>query len=148
MSGLFKSSLQYKHPNTSARVVQVETPHGAFTTPTFMPVGTRAAVNCMTVYELIETQSQIILGGNTYHMLVSPGTEFILDSGGMHKMMGWKGPMLTDSGGYQVFSLSQQSKICKIDEQGARFKHPDTGKTIQMTPKFRLKHKKLLAQIL
>lgn len=144
MSDLFKSSLQYRHPNISARVVDVVTPHGSFTTPTFMPVGTRAAVNCMTARELLETHSQIILGGNTYHMLVSPGTDFILDSGGMHKMMGWKGPMLTDSGGYQVFSLSQQSKLCKIDEQGARFKHPDTGKTIHMTPKISIETQKII----
>ncbi len=144
MTKNFHTTLVKKHAKLAARVTRVETPHGNFTTPTFMPVGTRAAVNCMTAQELQDTQSQIILGGNTYHMLVSPGTEFILDAGGMHKMMAWHGPMLTDSGGYQVFSLSQNSKICKIDEFGAKFKHPETGKVITMTPEVSIETQKII----
>ena len=133
-----------KHPQLAARVTDVETAHGAFTTPAFMPVGTRAAVNCMTAHELNEAGSSIILGGNTYHMLVSPGMEFIQHAGGMHQMMAWQKPMLTDSGGYQVFSLSRDSKICKIDEVGAKFKHPETGKIISMSPKESIEAQKII----
>ncbi len=144
MINTFNTKLLHKHRNLPARVTQVNTPHGSFVTPTFMPVGTRAAVNCMTAKELIDTKSQIILGGNTYHMLVSPGTDFILNAGGMHRMMAWSGPMLTDSGGYQVFSLSQNAKICKIDELGAKFKHPETGKVICMTPQSSIETQKII----
>lgn len=140
----FNTTLLKKHSHLPARVTRVETPHGSFTTPAFMPVGTRAAVNCMTAHELIETGSQIILGGNTYHMLVTPGTDFIQDSGGMHRMMAWNGPMLTDSGGYQVFSLSQNSKICKIDEEGAKFKHPDTGQLIKLSSQSSIETQKII----
>ncbi|MES2204402.1 MAG: tRNA guanosine(34) transglycosylase Tgt, partial [Pseudomonadota bacterium] len=144
MSPKFQTKLVKQHAHSSARVTTVTTPHGDFTTPTFMPVGTRAAVNCMTAHELTETNSQIILGGNTYHMLVTPGTEFIQNAGGMHRMMAWNKPMLTDSGGYQVFSLSQNSKICKIDENGAKFKHPETGKFILMTPQVSIETQKII----
>lgn len=140
----FYTTFIKQHVSSPARVLQVTTPHGDFTTPTFMPVGTRAAVNCMTAQELRDAGSQIILGGNTYHMLVSPGPEFIQDAGGMHRMMAWHGPMLTDSGGYQVFSLSQNAKICKIDEVGAKFKHPETGKVIAMTPNSSIETQKII----
>lgn len=140
----FQKKLIKQHPHLPARVTTVTTPHGDFTTPAFMPVGTRAAVNCMTSHELTETGSQIILGGNTYHMLVTPGTEFIQNAGGMHRMMAWNKPMLTDSGGYQVFSLSQNSKICKINEEGAKFKHPETGKYILMTPQSSIETQKII----
>lgn len=140
----FQTTVIKQHPKLPARVTRVDTPHGSFTTPAFMPVGTRAAVNCMTAHELTEAGSQIILGGNTYHMLVTPGTEFIQNSGGMHRMMAWHKPMLTDSGGYQVFSLSQNSKICKINEEGAKFKHPQTGKYILMTPQTSIETQKII----
>lgn len=140
----FHTAVAKQHSRLPARVTTVTTPHGSFTTPAFMPVGTRAAVNCMTAQQLTETKSQIILGGNTYHMLVTPGTEFIQDSGGMHRMMAWNGPMLTDSGGYQVFSLSQNSKICKIDETGAKFKHPDSGKLIELSPTSSIETQKII----
>ena len=133
-----------KHPRLAARATTVDTAHGRFTTPAFMPVGTRAAVNCMTTHELTEAGSSIILGGNTYHMLVAPGMEFIQQAGGMHRMMAWPKPMLTDSGGYQVFSLSQNSKICKIDEVGAKFKHPETGKIITLSPKESIETQKII----
>lgn len=93
-----------------------------------MPVGTRAFINLMSPDDLTQTNTQIILGGNTYHMLVSPGMEIIQIAGGMHKFMDWHKPMLTDSGGFQVFSLSNKTSICKIKEDGAYFKHPMTGK--------------------
>lgn len=133
-----------KHPRLAARMTEVNTAHGSFATPAFMPVGTRAAVNCMTVHELQEAGSSIILGGNTYHMLVSPGMNFIQHAGGMHRMMAWPGPMLTDSGGYQVFSLSRDSKICKIDEVGAKFKHPETGNIISLSPQESIATQKII----
>lgn len=140
----FQTTLIKKHPRLPARVTQVDTPHGSFMTPTFMPVATRAAMNCMTAPEIRASGSQIILGGNTYHMLVTPGTDFILNAGGMHRMMNWQGPMLTDSGGFQVYSLSQNPKICKINETGARFKHPENGKNIEMTPKISIETQKII----
>lgn len=109
-----------------------------------MPVGTRAAVNLMTPHDLMQTQSQIILGGNTYHMLCAPGMEVIQEAGGMHKFMGWNNPMLTDSGGFQVFSLSKNSKICKIDAHGAHFKHPNTGTIVHLTPHSSIQAQKII----
>lgn len=123
-----------KHKHNHARVTKLSTAHGDVMTPAFMPVGTRAFVNHMTPDDLTETGSQIILGGNTYHMFCSPGAEIIECAGGMHKFMGWNKPMLTDSGGFQVFSLSKNGKICKIDHHGAHFKHPTSGKIIHLTP--------------
>src|SRR5437870_4535268 len=112
---MFKTDIIKKHPTLPARVTKITTPHGDIITPAFMPVGTRAFVNVMTPYDLVQTRSQIILGGNTYHMLCNPGMDFIQAAGGMHILMGWPYPMLTDSGGFQVFSLSKNGKICKID---------------------------------
>lgn len=120
------------------------TAHGEVMTPCFMPVGTRAFVNHMTADDLLAANSQLILGGNTYHMLVAPGMEVIEAAGGMHQFMHWSGPMLTDSGGFQVFSLSRNKKICKIDEVGAHFKHPISGKLIHMTPKSSIETQKII----
>jgi queuine tRNA-ribosyltransferase len=127
-----------------ARVTKIITPHGTVTTPAFMPVGTRAFVNHLTPQDLLNTHSQIILGGNTYHMLVNPGMDFIRTNGGMHKLMGWPKPMLTDSGGFQVFSLSKNKEICKINEDGAHFKHPVTGQVIHLTPKSSIEAQKII----
>ena len=131
---VFNTELLKKHQDLPARVTKITTPHGEIMTPAFMPVGTRAFVNHMTPEDLTESGSQIILGGNTYHMLCNPGMEIIESLGGMHKMMNWQKPMLTDSGGFQVFSLSKNKKICKIDHDGAHFKHPVSGKIIHLTP--------------
>lgn len=130
----FQTKLLKKHPRLRARVMEITTPHGVVQTPAFMPVGTRAWVNHMTPHDLQQTNTQIILGGNTYHMLCAPGMEVIQHAGGMHPFMGWQGPMLTDSGGFQVWSLSQQGSICTIDHDGAHFKHPDTKQIIHLTP--------------
>src|SRR3990167_5205586 len=97
-------------------------PHGEVQTPAFMPVGTYAVVNYLTPRDLREAGSQIILGGNTYHMLCSPGMDIIAAAGGMHRFMGWEQAMLTDSGGFQVFSLAKRGNLCTIDEVGAHFK--------------------------
>src|SRR3990167_7578446 len=130
MQNKFQSTCLQKHVSLPARIMKIETPHGEVITPAFMPVGTRAFVNLMTPHDLSQTQSQIILGGNTYHMLVAPGMDILQAAGGMHQFMGWHKPMLTDSGGFQVFSLSNNTDICKIGENGATFKHPVTGKII------------------
>lgn len=128
----FRTEILKCDKNTHARVTKVTTAHGDFTTPAFMPVGTRAAVNLMNPEQLRAAGSEIILGGNTYHMLCTPGLETLEKLGGMHKFMNWDGPMLTDSGGFQVFSLSKNSTICKIDDNGAHFKHPKTGQKLHM----------------
>ena len=141
---IFKSQLIHKHKHTNARVLKVTTPHGDFTTPVFMPVATRAGVNNMMPSELYDAGSQIILGGNTYHMLCAPGMTVIEQAGGMHPFMGWHGPMLTDSGGFQVFSLSKNKEICTIDEEGAHFTPPGTSQLIHMTPEMSLETQKII----
>lgn len=140
----FRCEVTHRHQHTLARVTRIITPHGEFTTPAFMPVGTRAGVNNMTPTELIAAGSQIILGGNTYHMLCAPGMAVIEKAGGMHRFMGWHGPMLTDSGGFQVFSLSKNQEICTIDEEGAHFSIPGSQKIIHMTPEMSLETQKII----
>ena len=140
----FHCEVLHRHAHTAARVTRVTTPHGEFITPVFMPVGTRAGVNNMTPLELQNAGSQIILGGNTYHMLCAPGMGVIEKAGGMHPFMGWPGPMLTDSGGFQVFSLSKNKEICMIDEEGAHFTLPGTQRLIHMTPEMSLETQKII----
>ena len=140
----FHCEVLHRHSHNQARVTRVTTPHGVFVTPVFMPVGTRAGVNNMTPAELSKAGSQIILGGNTYHMLCAPGMEVIERAGGMHPFMGWHGPMLTDSGGFQVFSLSKNKEICTIDEDGAHFTIPGTSRLIHMTPEMSLQTQKII----
>ncbi len=140
----FSCEVLHQHRYNKARVMRVTTAHGDFITPVFMPVGTRAGVNNMTPSELQTAGSQIILGGNTYHMLCAPGMEVIEQAGGMHPFMGWHGPMLTDSGGFQVFSLSKNKEICTIDEEGAHFKLPGTQGIIHMTPEMSLETQKII----
>lgn len=114
--------------NSQARAGKIKTDHGDILTPIFMPVGTQATVKTLTQDDLRETvQAQIILG-NTYHLYLRPGTEIIKDGGGTHRFMNWDRPMLTDSGGYQVYSLSGQRKI---KEEGVTFRsHIDGSKHI------------------
>jgi len=133
-----------KHPRLTARMTRLSMAHGEVLTPVFMPVGTRAGVNNMTPKELIQAGSQMILGGNTYHMLCAPGLDSIKRQGGMHKMMNWQGPMLTDSGGFQVFSLSKNKEICHIDDQGAHFCVPGSGRWIHMTPEVSIEAQKII----
>jgi queuine tRNA-ribosyltransferase len=140
----FSFEVLHRHKATKARVTQVTTPHGVFTTPVFMPVGTRAGVNNMTPNELLVAGSQIILGGNTYHMLCAPGMKVIEGANGMHSFMDWHGPMLTDSGGFQVFSLSKNKELCTIDEEGAHFKLPGSQKVIHMAPEMSLETQKII----
>src|ERR687895_241045 len=99
---------------SSARVGRLTTAHGVVETPAFMPVGTQGAVKAVLPRDLKEMDCQILLG-NTYHLYLRPGAELIRDLGGLHRFMGWDGPILTDSGGYQVFSLGAMRTI---SEQG------------------------------
>ncbi len=144
MQNIFKTEIIKQHPTLPARITKITTPHGEILTPAFMPVGTRAFVNLMTPVDLKNAGSQIILGGNTYHMLCAPGMEIIQAMGGMHRFMDWQHPMLTDSGGFQVFSLSKNKKICKIDEKGAHFKHPLSGAIIHLTPETSIAAQKII----
>lgn len=124
--------------------MKISTPHGELLTPTFMPVGTHALVNYLTPDDLLRTQSHLILGGNTYHMLIKPGLEVIERAGGMHAFMGWKQAMLTDSGGFQVLSLAQKGGLCRIDDEGAHFKHPLSGQVLHLTPASSIQTQKVI----
>ncbi|MDQ6623244.1 MAG: tRNA guanosine(34) transglycosylase Tgt [Verrucomicrobiota bacterium] len=106
-------------PASKARRGRLTTAHGVLETPAFMPVGTQGSVKSVSPRELRELQAQIILG-NTYHLFVRPGMEVMRHFGGLHQFMNWDGPILTDSGGYQIFSLG---KIRRITEEGAHFQN-------------------------
>ena len=113
-----------------ARAGVFNTPHGAIHTPTFAPVGTQATVKSLTPAHLAEMQANLILA-NTYHLYLRPGDELIAEMGGLHKFMNWPGPILTDSGGFQVFSLAG---IREIDDEGVIFKSHIDGSTHHFTP--------------
>ena len=113
-----------------ARAGILATDHGDVETPAFMPVGTRGSVKAIEQRELREIGAQIILG-NTYHLYLRPGTEILQKAGGLHRFIGWDGPMLTDSGGYQVFSLQD---LRKIEEEGVTFKSHLDGSTHVFRP--------------
>jgi len=115
---------------TAARAGVFFTPHGPVETPRFMPVGTLANVKTLTSAQLLETGAQMVLA-NTYHLHLQPGETIVARAGGLHQFMGWEGPILTDSGGFQVFSLSE---LRKITEEGVTFRSPHDGQTIKLTP--------------
>jgi queuine tRNA-ribosyltransferase len=115
---------------TGARAGIFHTPHGPVETPRFMPVGTLANVKTMTPDQLQATGAQMVLS-NTYHLHLQPGEDIVQRAGGVHRFMGWKGPMLTDSGGFQVFSLSEMRSI---SEEGVTFRSPRDGQMIHLTP--------------
>ena len=121
-----KFELQHTDPRSNARAGKVTTDHGVIETPIFMPVGTAGTVKAVHIKELSEdTKAQIILG-NTYHLFLRPGLDIIEGAGGLHKFNGWNGPILTDSGGYQVYSLSNTRKI---KPEGVHFRsHIDGSK--------------------
>ncbi len=119
-----------KDPDTNARLGRLVTAHGAVETPCFMPVGTQGTVKAMLPRDLREMGCQILLG-NTYHLYLRPGHELIRQLGGLHRFMGWDGPILTDSGGFQVFSLGATRKIT---EEGVRFQSHLDGATHLLTP--------------
>lgn len=125
MSKKLPVTYELQHKNGKARAGKVMTPHGEVETPVFMPVGTQATVKTMNPEEVAELGAQIILG-NTYHLFLRPGDEIIGKFGGLHNFMNWNKPILTDSGGFQVFSLGE---IRKIKEEGVEFRsHIDGSK--------------------
>ena len=119
-----------KDPGSNARTGRIETARGIVATPVFMPVGTAASVKSISPDELESFGAQIILA-NTYHLYLRPGDERIARLGGLHKFMGWRGPILTDSGGFQVFSLA---RINKIEEEGVLFQSHIDGSRHLITP--------------
>jgi queuine tRNA-ribosyltransferase len=126
--------VRYEHIKTckqsGARLGKVHTPHGSFDTPVFMPVGTQATVKGMSPDELKEIDAKIILS-NTYHLFLRPGREIVKEAGGLHKFMNWERAILTDSGGFQVFSLSD---IRDIKEEGVTFRSHIDGSKKFMSP--------------
>lgn len=140
-----------------ARIGRLETPHGVVETPAFIFCATKAAIKSVTAEQMREAGTQIILS-NTYHLMLQPGADVIAHHGGLQKFTGWRGPMLTDSGGFQIFSLghgsianeikgrqnSQRPKtLLRITEEGARFKSYIDGRTWMLTPEesIRIQHK-------
>lgn len=113
-----------------ARCATLMTLHGPVQTPVFMPVGTQATVKAVTPENLVEIGAQIILG-NTYHLYIRPGHELIRSFGGLHRFMHWQGPILTDSGGFQIFSLRE---LAKITEEGAAFRSHIDGSRLFLSP--------------
>ena len=119
------------HADGSARVARLHLPHGIVDTPAFMPVGTYGTVKAMAPPELEALGAQIVLG-NTFHLALRPGPEIVaLHRDGLHGFMAWQRPILTDSGGFQVFSLAT---LRQISEQGVRFRSPVDGAVVHMSP--------------
>ncbi len=126
----FGFTVNKKSKNTNARTGTIETPHGKINTPIYMPVGTQATVKSLTPEQVKETGAEIILS-NTYHLYLRPGHELVREAGGLHKFMHWDKPILTDSGGFQVFSLGE---LRKITEEGAEFSSHLDGSKHMLTP--------------
>ena len=127
------SPVQYQlikqDPDTGARLGTLTTPHGVIHTPVFMPVGTQGAVRAMSPDQLLATGTQILLA-NTYHLHLRPGEQLVAKAGGLHKFMGYPVPILTDSGGFQVFSLPRK----EITEEGVSFRHEVSGQPVFLSP--------------
>jgi len=130
---MFEFSLEAQDGQARAGVLQ--TPHGPLPTPVFAPVGTQASVKAIEPRELIELGSTLVLA-NTYHLYLRPGDALVAEFGGIHRFMAWDGPMLTDSGGFQVFSLNE---LRKIDEDGVTFRSHIDGSTHRFTPEFSIR---------
>lgn len=145
----FKFDIQYKDPKSRARTGRLKTPHGEIETPNYIFCGTKAAIKGLSPAQMVEAGTDIILS-NTYHLMLQPGADLIEKAGGLHKFMGWNGPMLTDSGGFQVFSLGEgtmaneikgknkgfqgKKNLMQITEQGCTFRSYVDGTTIKLTP--------------
>ena len=124
-------TLHHRCPDTSARTGTLKTAHGDIQTPIFMPVGTQGMVKTLAPDELIDIVDADIILGNTYHLYLRPGMEVIRKMGGLHKFSTWEKPILTDSGGFQVWSLA---KLRKITEEGVRFSNHLDGAKTMFTP--------------
>ncbi|MBI1300400.1 MAG: tRNA guanosine(34) transglycosylase Tgt [Alphaproteobacteria bacterium] len=145
----FSFDIKHKARDSRARVGQIHTPHGSIPTPNYIFCGTKATVKNVSPTQLKEAKTDIILS-NTYHLMLQPGADLVEKMGGLHKFMGWDGPMLTDSGGFQVFSLGEgtmaneikgrsnkgydSKNLLSITEEGCTFKSYIDGKTIKLTP--------------
>lgn len=144
----FAFEITHKDPTSYARLGRMTTPHGTIETPNFIFCGTKATVKGLSPSQLRDAKSDIILS-NTYHLMLSPGADLVAEMGGLHKFMGWDGPMFTDSGGFQIFSLGYGSvadeikgrgqrhrtkTILKITEEGASFRSYLDGKKFFLTP--------------
>jgi len=129
-----------KDPLSAARRGQVTVNHGVIETPIFMPVGTYGSVKAMSPLELNEINAQIILG-NTFHLWLRPGNDVIKKFGGLHDFMGWDKPILTDSGGFQVFSLGAMRKIT---EEGVKFASPISGERLFLSPEISMQIQRVL----
>ncbi|MFK7987339.1 MAG: tRNA guanosine(34) transglycosylase Tgt [Sandaracinaceae bacterium] len=127
---LLPFAVHARDPGCAARRATVETSHGAIETPAFMTVGTRATVTGLDPDDLAEVGTQVVLG-NTYHLMLQPGAEAFERGGGLHRFMGWDGPVLTDSGGFQIFSLKEERTI---NERGARFRSYIDQRVELLTP--------------
>lgn len=132
---MFKFEVTKSDAKTAARLGRITTPHGVIDTPVFMPVGTRAAVRAMTPEELVELGAEIVLA-NAYHLYLRPGHELVAAAGGLHKFMHWDRPILTDSGGFQIFSLSS---IMRITPDGVEFRALIDGSKHFFTPELAIK---------
>jgi queuine tRNA-ribosyltransferase len=127
--------IEKKEVNTHARIGKLTLPHGTYETPIFMPVGTQATVKTLEPGEVSEVSEGLILG-NTYHLWLQPGDEIVKKHGGIRGFMNWNGSLLTDSGGYQVFSLSKQRTI---EEEGVHFRHHKSGAPLFLSPEKSIK---------
>src|SRR5215207_7640472 len=128
------------HRDGAARAGRLVTARGVIDTPVFMPVGTYGTVKAMSPAELLELGTQVVLG-NTFHLWLRPGLEVIGAHGGLHRFMGWDGPILTDSGGFQVFSLGA---LRKITEEGVKFQSPINGDACFLSPEESMRIQRVL----
>jgi queuine tRNA-ribosyltransferase len=126
----FSFQVLERDPNSQARCGRLHTRHGVVETPAFMPVGTQATVKGLLPEQLRSAGAQIVLA-NTYHLALRPGGDVVADLGGLHRMMGWEGPILTDSGGFQVYSLAERAEIT---DAGLAFRSHIDGSRIDLTP--------------
>jgi queuine tRNA-ribosyltransferase len=142
-----KFEITYQDPNSGARLGRLTTPHGTIETPNYIFCGTKATIKNLSPYQMKEAKTDIILA-NTYHLMIQPGADLIAKMGGLHKFTGWDGPMLTDSGGFQVFSMgngscadeikgrnrNQRENLLKINEDGAFFRSYLDGQKLCLNP--------------
>lgn len=126
----FRFELHHTDAHSAARRATLHTPHGRVDLPTFMPVGTLGTVKGLDVSRVEDTGAQVVLA-NAYHLALRPGAKTVAALGGLHAFMGWSGPILTDSGGFQVFSLAHRAQV---SEQGVTFCSPIDGASLQLTP--------------
>ncbi|MQY81697.1 MAG: tRNA-guanine transglycosylase, partial [Dehalococcoidia bacterium] len=135
-----KNSFRLLTTCDSARAGELVTPHGAVPTPAFMPVGSQGTVKALTPQEVADIGYGMVLA-NTYHLYLRPGIEVVAGLGGLHKFMAWDGAILTDSGGYQIFSLAP---LCKVSEEGVAFRSHIDGSEHLFTPELAIEYQEKL----